>query len=466
MIGKAKSNSSLANTIEYHLREQSILFYRNNLVGENIDDYRMQMEDLEKCYTGYGKQLLVHAILTPAIEDGRRLDDATWTKMADMYLREMKLKENFSAIGFIHKDKEHHHCHIVISKINLNNFKLFQDSFIGKKTQHIADKIAQKFGLIRAMEIKRQNLKKKLVEQENKNQPAIIKELQTEETPRGIRQKFKQELKKIIAAKTYNNTDEYFKALRQNGFKVIKHYNDEHNLRGYSVEKDDTMMNATAIGKEFSLTKLGLVNAITTNKKTNQENTTIQKQEQKQESIQPLDNEKLKQSLYQFFKEQGIDKNTIDRSNIEFIQQGKYYYAAIKNNSNGYAVINPFSNENIGTKDIATIGNEKNADVIICEDVFDYLRQLQNNQNHNQQNEQTNYIILNEIFDKTKLQKEILRLQPKQVLYNKSQEQNLTNSISKAFTNFMDILFSDEHLTMTIGSEQQKKKELRRRPKW
>lgn len=458
MIGKAKSNISLAKTIDYQLKQASELFYTNNLLGESLEDYRMQMEDLEKCYTGYGKQLLIHAILSPSIEDGQKLDRETWAKMADMYLREMNLKENYPAMGFIHKDKEHYHCHIVISKINLNDFKLFQDSFIGKKTQHIADKIAKAFGLVRAMDIKRENLKKQLAKQENKNQPAIIKELKTdEEMPKGVRQKFKQELKKIVAEKTYNNADEYFKALQQNGFKAIKHFDAEHNLRGYSVEKDGTMMNATTVGKEFSLRKLGLMD----NEKIINKNT-LQQTQSVRETIEPLTNQKQKASLYNFFKDYGIDRSTIDQSPIKFIKHDNHYYAALPNNSGGYAVVNPFMEENVGTKDIAVIGDAKDANVIICEDVFDYLRQLQNHP----QDKQTNYIVLNEIFDKPKLKEAINRLRPKQVLYHKPPKQHVTNIVSNTFARFMDILFSDEHLTMTIGDEPKKKKKQRLKPNW
>lgn len=468
MIGKAKSNISLAKTIDYQLKQASELFYTNNLAGENIDDYRMQMEDLEKCYTGYGKQLLIHTILSPSIEDGQKLDKGTWTRMADMYLEELRLKENHQAMGFIHRDKEHYHCHIVVSKINMDNYKLFKDSFIGKRTQHIADKIAKEFGLVRAMDIKRENLKKSLAKKETLPSELQLTSLIDEETPKGIRQKFKQQFKQINERK-FQNTEAYFQALQDKGFKVIRHFDDSHNIRGYSVEKDGTMLNATTIGKEFSLRKLGLMNGPAVNEKINQENKTGQKQE----AIQPLNNEKLKQSLYQFFEEQGIVKNTIDKSNIEFIRQGKYYYAAMGNNSGGYVAVNPFTNENIGTKDITTIGSYKNVDVMICEDVFDYLRQLQNDRSQSQ----NNYIILNGIYHAEKLKEELKQLQPKQILFNepKQQTENKKQSINgeqhqpstNLLKNFIKILFSDEHeIPPAQDLYQERKKKKRLRPNW
>ncbi len=86
MIGKAKSNKSLQATIAYNEKEEATLIFTNKLVGISLADFRMQMEDLQKCYRGYGKQLTIHAILSPAIEDGNRLNTSQWKIMADKYL--------------------------------------------------------------------------------------------------------------------------------------------------------------------------------------------------------------------------------------------------------------------------------------------------------------------------------------------------------------------------------------------
>ena len=86
MIGKAKSNKSLQATIAYNEKEKATLIYTNNLVGISLADYRMQMEDLQKCYRGYARQLTIHAILSPSIEDGKRLHPSQWKIMADKYI--------------------------------------------------------------------------------------------------------------------------------------------------------------------------------------------------------------------------------------------------------------------------------------------------------------------------------------------------------------------------------------------
>ena len=70
MIGKARSNRSLMATIEYNLKEKATLFFTNELTGLTMDEHRVQMCDLHKCYRGTGRQLTIHAILSPHISEG------------------------------------------------------------------------------------------------------------------------------------------------------------------------------------------------------------------------------------------------------------------------------------------------------------------------------------------------------------------------------------------------------------
>src|ERR1017187_10118204 len=99
MIGKAKSNKSLQATISYNEKEKATLIYTNKLAGTSLADFRMQMEDLQKCYRGYGKQLTIHAILSPAIGDGKRLNTSEWKTIADKYLTNMNM-QGLQTIGF------------------------------------------------------------------------------------------------------------------------------------------------------------------------------------------------------------------------------------------------------------------------------------------------------------------------------------------------------------------------------
>lgn len=258
MIGKAKSNKSLVATIAYNLKEKAELIFTNGLSGEDINDYRLQMLAMQKCYTGTARQLTLHVILSPHISEGQNLGIDKWTEIANRYLSLMRLKE-YQAIGFIHCDKEHRHLHLVINKVRSSNVKLYHDGFIGKRTQKAADSIAIQMKLIRAKEIMRQNneRKKKLASIDKS-----IADFSIEATakPIGSKQLFKQQLNNILQNKTIKSTEDYFTEIRKQGFKLyLYHKKDTKELRGYGIEKNNTKMDASTIGKEFTLTKLSAI---------------------------------------------------------------------------------------------------------------------------------------------------------------------------------------------------------------
>jgi hypothetical protein len=251
MIVRAKSNKSLQATIAYNEKENATLIYTNKLVGMSLVDFQMQMEDLQKCYRGYGRQLTIHAILSPAIEDGKRLTESQWRKIAGKYLANMNMQE-LQAIAFLHEDKEHKHLHLVINKVKEEDFKLFPDSYIGKKTQKAADNIAIDMKLVRAMEIRQMRINETVKIKAAKKAGIYI----AEEKPLGTKQRFKTILEGITKYK-YSSIDEYFAALRNAGFKVHRYINKETGqLRGYGIEMNGVKMDASQVGKNFTLKAL------------------------------------------------------------------------------------------------------------------------------------------------------------------------------------------------------------------
>lgn len=259
MIGRAKSNKSLIATINYNLKEKAELVFTNRLYGENINDYQLEMQLLQKCYSGKARQLTIHAILSPHITEGKNLTTEQWQTIAEKYLNEMSLKEH-QAVGFVHSDKEHRHLHLIINKVRDPKLKLYHDAFIGKRSQHAADRIALQMNLIRAMEIRDQNiLKKRKRKMSNKIIGHFIEPEHDEiiTKPLGSKQLFNQQLKKILAKTNVKSPEDYFRELQKSGFKLYLYHNKEtKEFRGYGVEKNKTKMDASTIGKEFTLTNL------------------------------------------------------------------------------------------------------------------------------------------------------------------------------------------------------------------
>ncbi|MEP7277412.1 MAG: relaxase/mobilization nuclease domain-containing protein [Bacteroidota bacterium] len=325
MIGKAKSNKSLAATIAYKLKEKATLVYSNKLEGDSLVDYQLQMHDLQKCYQGYGKQLTIHTILSPAITDGQQLSEAQWQIMADSYLQKMNMKE-LQAIGFIHTDRGHKHLHLVINKVRDDNFKVVSDSYIGKKTQQIADTIACEMKLVRAMQIR----------QERITAAARIKDAQkiciqlSEQQPVGIKQQFKESLEQILKT-DFRAAGDYFKALENAGF-IVHQYHDKQTgeLRGYGIEKEGAKMDASAISKKFTLNQLKLAADAGQRKSTL---TTIAAASQVPKLTLLNDTAKIA-ALKNLAVSMGIAENILI-DNTAMVQLGNQYFISLKNDSGG-----------------------------------------------------------------------------------------------------------------------------------
>jgi hypothetical protein len=133
--------------------------------------------------------------------------------------------------------------------VNEQTLKQYNDSFIGKRTQKAADEIAQKMGLIRAMEIKRKNIQNRQQQQLQADEKEI--------KPLGAKQLFKQELQIILENRNIKNANDYFSKIEKAGFKLHLYQSKEtKELRGYGIEKNNAKMDASAIGKEFTLKNL------------------------------------------------------------------------------------------------------------------------------------------------------------------------------------------------------------------
>ena len=430
MIGKAKSNKSLKATIAYNEKEKAALVYTNKLEGMSLDDYYMQMEDLQKCYKGYGKQLTIHAILSPAIEDGKTLETAQWQKIADDYLSKINMQD-LQAIGFLHADKEHRHLHLVINKVKEKDFKLVHDSYIGKKSQKAADDIAREMKLIRATEIRQARINEAL----RVTDALKVGILAPKEKPLvGIKQHFKALLEELLKD-TYHSTVEYFKALEKAGFKVHTYINKETGeLRGYGIEKEGTKMDASAISKKFTLKALNIPgdNMIQIKPVNDPEELLNQL-----EPIIPLKDILKITALENYANSMGIAKETLENNrDIEMVEQGKRFFLAMKNDSGGYTLNNVYSKQYFGENNISTRFINKEFQTLVVEDMFAYLLHKQQNQNSG-----FNYIILHSAANKEKAINKIAALNLNDVrfqLKNDAIGKLVTQEISNALKNIAD----------------------------
>lgn len=237
MIAKLRSKKSLVHTIVYNVREGSQFIGAFNLQGDCIEDYKIQMKDTQNCFKGRAEKITLHAYLSPSIEDGQRLSFDDWLLIAQKYLNGMGL-EKHQCIAFLHKDKEHYHMHLVINRINTTNYKVWYSKENDLKLSHrVGHQIANELGLQSAKEVM------------NTNRSKSNKKIQK---PIGAKQKMAFDLKLVA----FLSVDQYLTELTNHGFHVKKYFDPHGNVRGYGVEKYGTFLNASKIGKQFTLREL------------------------------------------------------------------------------------------------------------------------------------------------------------------------------------------------------------------
>jgi hypothetical protein len=255
MIAKMKSNRGLKATIDYNLKDESELIDVHNLIGSEIQDYQRQMEITQRLFEGRAKNLTAHIILSPAIDDGSKLNKSDWKEIALQFLQKAKLDKNESIV-FLHTDKEHYHLHIVANRIN-DDGKIYRNGSELHLSQRIGNEIAAERGMKQAGEI---------MLEKNKNRHTKSPGLFS-----GIKQDLLQASNEVKSKHGKFLVTEYFTLLIKTGYDVkifLKNVGKAINfflngltfdidlLRGYGVKKDGKYYNASQLGEEYTLNAL------------------------------------------------------------------------------------------------------------------------------------------------------------------------------------------------------------------
>lgn len=245
MIAKMKSNISVGETIGYNLKDESQLIDTHNLEGDNIQDYELQMLKTQELFEGRAKNLTAHIILSPSIEDGKKLKEEEWKSIASDYLKKANL-EKYESIVFLHKDKEHTHLHIVANRIDEEG-KIYRNGNEVRLSQQIGNEIAKERGLKQAREVMLQNqqLRKQGIE------PKSVGSIQR------IRDDLRETAKKTTEEHSAFDSDKYLQGLQMAGYKVSRYLDKENGqTKGYAIEKDGCFYPSYKIGKEYTLKTL------------------------------------------------------------------------------------------------------------------------------------------------------------------------------------------------------------------
>lgn len=234
MIGKGKSISHTQASMSYGWNQEkdAEIVLKEFLYGESPAEITKEFKMLQDQNYNCTKNTLSF-IISPTIEDGKRLEPKDLNEITKRFINEMKLGER-QAIAFVHKDKEHRHVHLYVNRIDFGGVA-YNDSFIGKRSQLAAEKVAEKMGL------------------------TTVKQVQFEKefNLREIRSEIKRRHDLTMKQLQPKTLDDYVKCMQVNGVKVIPTINNQNKLQGFRFKFDGHNLKGSEIHRNMSVGNIG-----------------------------------------------------------------------------------------------------------------------------------------------------------------------------------------------------------------
>ncbi|WP_431124646.1 relaxase/mobilization nuclease domain-containing protein [Flagellimonas flava] len=233
MIGKGKSISHTQASISYGWNQEkdAEIIHSQHLAGENPKEITEEFKIIQSQNQRTQKNTLSF-VLSPSIDDGKKLSKQELKELTKKFLKAMDLKER-QAIAFVHRDKEHTHIHLYVNRIGFDG-KAYNDSFIGKKSQQRAYEVAKEMGLTNARDIQNQRLER-------------IKE---------IRNEVKKIHENIMKIERPKSLDTYIKLMKDKGIRVIPSINKQNKLQGFRFEYKGQNLKGSEVHRSMSGGKL------------------------------------------------------------------------------------------------------------------------------------------------------------------------------------------------------------------
>ena len=234
MIGKGKSIAHTGTSISYGWDQEkdAEIVLKQHLYGETPGEITREFKLLQDQNCNCTNNTLSF-IISPTIEDGKKLKSADLQKITDRFMKEMKLGER-QAIAFVHRDKNHKHIHLYVNRIDFKGVA-YNDSFIGKRSQLAAEKVAESMRLTTVKQVQ------------------FEKEFNQKEIRAEIKRRHDLSMKQF-SPKSY---DKYIKAMQSNGVKVIPSINNQNKLQGFRFQFNGYNLKGSEIHRNMSLGNIG-----------------------------------------------------------------------------------------------------------------------------------------------------------------------------------------------------------------
>jgi len=233
MIGMGKSIAHTGASMGYgwNKEKDAEVVLSQYVAGDNAqevtEEFKIAQEMNERC-----KKNTLSFVLSPTVEDGKKLDNEKLRELTERFLKEMQLKER-QAIAFVHRDKEHTHVHLYVNRIGFDG-KAYNDSFIGKRSQSAAENVAKEMGL------------------------TTVKEVQLEQQLQSvaIRNEIRRIHERTLANEQLKTLDAYIKAMRAQNVAVMPSINKANRLQGFRFEYKGESFKGSEVHRSMSGGKL------------------------------------------------------------------------------------------------------------------------------------------------------------------------------------------------------------------
>ena len=234
MIGKGKSISHTKASMSYGWDQEkdAEIVLKEFLHGDSPAEITQEFKMLQDQNYNCTKNTLSF-IISPTVEDGKKLDKSKLEEISKRFIHEMKLGER-QAVAFVHKDKEHKHIHLYVNRLDFKGMA-YNDSFIGKRSQLAAEKVAEQMGLT-------------TVKQVQFEKEFNLKEIRTE-----IKRRHDLTMNQFKP----KSFDAYIKYMETNGVKVIPTINNQNNLQGFRFQFDGHNLKGSEVHRGMSIGNIG-----------------------------------------------------------------------------------------------------------------------------------------------------------------------------------------------------------------
>lgn len=213
MIGKGKAIAHTQASVAYGWNQEkgAEVVFKQELIGDNPNEITQEFKMVQN-QNYHCKKNTLSFVISPTIEDGKRLQQKDFEIICKQFMKEMKLEQR-QAIAFVHRNKEHTHIHLYVNRIDFRGVA-YNDSFIGKRSQYAAEKVAEQLQLT-------------TVKQVQFEKQFLLKE---------VRQEIKRRHELTLKQFTPKNFEAYIKAMETNGVKVLPSINKSGNIQGFRFE--------------------------------------------------------------------------------------------------------------------------------------------------------------------------------------------------------------------------------------